>query len=572
VCSHIAYSRTWALFANLRSVVWDRHGPRELRQREQIVTTTFMWAVTRAQRDVRGWSAVRLAAVLSVAMGVSACGGGGDADAPSNILRSNSSGTGYVAGVYMPATQFKGQCAAPRAGNPNDRPGSTLAENLWLRSWTNETYLWYGEVPDTDPSGYTTSNYFPLLKTSAVTVSGRSKDRFHFTYDTTVWESLAQSGVEIGYGAEWLVLSGSVPRRIVVAYTHANEPASRSPVQLQRGEEVRAVDGVDVDVATAAQLNAALWPATAGESHSFTLRSTLGMTRIVTMTSEQVTLEPVKNVTTIASNGGLVGYLQFNDHLAQSEAALASAISQLRTAGINDLVLDMRYNGGGYLSIASELAYMIAGPTLTSGRTFELVRFNDKNPTTNPVTGQAISPTPFYSTAQGFSVTRGTTLPTLNLGRVFLLTGSGTCSASESVINGLRGVGVEVIQIGSTTCGKPYGFYGIDNCGTTYFTIQFQTVNATGFGDYADGFSPANTSGVMGVPLPGCSVADDFDHVLGDPMEARLAAALAYRAGGTCPVATGLGLKHATNGADEGSLDEASKLRGKSFLRENRWD
>ena len=74
-----------------------------------------------------------------------------------------------------------------------------------------------------------------------------------------------------------------------------------------------------------------------------------------------------------------------------------------------------------------------------------------------------IAPEPFFTTAQGFSVARGTALPTLNLSRVFVLTGRNTCSASESVINSLRGVNVEVIQIGSTTCGKPYGFYPQDN-------------------------------------------------------------------------------------------------------------
>ena len=56
-----------------------------------------------------------------------------------------------------------------------------------------------------------------------------------------------------------------------------------------------------------------------------------------------------------------------------------------------------------------------------------------------------------------------------------------TCSASEAIINGLRGVNVQVIQIGSITCGKPYGFYSQDNCGTTYFSIQFKGVNAAGF-------------------------------------------------------------------------------------------
>ena len=108
-------------------------------------------------------------------------------------------------------------------------------------------------------------------------------------------------------------------------------------------------------------------------------------------------------------------------------------------------------------------------------------------------------------------------------------------------MNGLRGVGVEVIQIGSTTCGKPYGFYATDNCGTTYFTIQFRGVNALDFGDYTDGFSPNNTPAAQaGTVIPGCSIADDFTRQLGDPTESRLSMALAYRDGQSCPAATGL--------------------------------
>ena len=108
-------------------------------------------------------------------------------------------------------------------------------------------------------------------------------------------------------------------------------------------------------------------------------------------------------------------------------------------------------------------------------------------------------------------------------------------------MNGLRGVDVEVIQIGSTTCGKPYGFYPVDNCGTTYFTVQFRGVNEKGFGDYTDGFSPANTAANAGTVVPGCSVADDFTNPLGVDTEGRLAAALAYREAPVCPAASGLG-------------------------------
>jgi hypothetical protein len=213
----------------------------------------------------------------------------------------------------------------------------------------------------------------------------------------------------------------------------------------------------------------------------------------------------------------------FNDHLATSEAALISGITQLlQSPGITDLVLDIRYNGGGFLDIASELAFMIAGPGPTHDQTFEKNRFNDKYPNNDPVTGDTLV-VPFHTAAYGFSAPSGQPLPHLDLPRVFVLTGGSTCSASESIINSLRGVDVGVIQIGATTCGKPYGFYPRDNCGTTYFAIQFQGVNAKDFGDYADGFVPV------------CQVADDLAHPLGNAAEARLAAALWYQARGSCP-------------------------------------
>jgi carboxyl-terminal processing protease len=192
--------------------------------------------------------------------------------------------------------------------------------------------------------------------------------------------------------------------------------------------------------------------------------------------------------------------------------------------------------GGGYLDIASEVAYLIAGPTPTAGQTFELDQFNSKYPTTNPVTQTALTPLGFHTTTQGFSVTSGQALPSLNLSRVFVLTTAGTCSASESIINSLQGVNVQVIEIGTTTCGKPYGFYPADNCAVTYFSIQFQGVNAKNFGDYPDGFTPENTVATQGVLVPGCSVADDFTHALGDPAEGQLASALSYRTNAVCPL------------------------------------
>jgi C-terminal processing protease CtpA/Prc len=381
-----------------------------------------------------------------------------------------------------------------------------------------------------DPAGYPTPvDYFDQLKTKAITPSQKPKDPYHFLSSTEAWQQLSQSGVSSGYGVQWAVLAPSPPRRVVAAYNEPNSPAFEQSVG--RGAELIEVDGVKVLDGDFRALNAGLFPSTAGESHTFKIAGP--PERTATMVSRNVESAPVRLVQTVNTPTGPVGYLLFNSHIATAEFALISAIQQLQTAGVTDLVLDIRYNGGGYLDVANELAFMVAGPTATRNKTFEKTQFNDKYPNSDPVTGRPLASS-FRDTALGFSAPANQALPHLDLPRVFVLTSGSTCSASESIINGLRGIDVQVIQIGRTTCGKPYGFYPWDNCGTTYFSIQFQGVNAKGFGDYADGFVPggADASG-----LPGCGVADDFTHQLGDPAEARFAAALFYRANQRCPAA-----------------------------------
>jgi hypothetical protein len=245
---------------------------------------------------------------------------------------------------------------------------------------------------------------------------------------------------------------------------------------------------------------------------------------------------PVNRQAVLTTPSGKVGYMLFNTFSPfSSEKAVVDAMAAFKAEGVSDVVLDLRYNGGGLLAVASQLSYMVAGNARTAGRHFERLRFNAAAGTSNPVSGGANAPTPFYSTGLGFSVTQGTAIQSLDLPRVYILSTSSTCSASESVINGLRGIDVEVVLIGATTCGKPYGFYPADNCGETYFSIQFQGVNDKSFGDYADGFAAQNSPAQFPVKIPGCAVADDFTRELGDPAEAMLAAALGHRANGTCP-------------------------------------
>ncbi|HEY8359842.1 MAG TPA: S41 family peptidase [Ramlibacter sp.] len=222
--------------------------------------------------------------------------------------------------------------------------------------------------------------------------------------------------------------------------------------------------------------------------------------------------------------GRRTGYVLFNDFATGAQDDLIDAFRQLREGDVQDLVLDLRDNSGGFLYIAQALASMITGPA-ANGKRFEQLRYNAKR-----ADETAESELPFSSRLL-FAETKypeGTRLPQLNLPRVYVLTSGATCSSSESVINGLRGIDVEVVLVGDTTCGKPYGFQRKDNCGFAYFPIEFKGANAKGFGDYSTGFTPT------------CRVEDDPAAPTGGARDPLLKAALHHIDNGSCPAASEL--------------------------------
>ncbi|MEM9668085.1 MAG: S41 family peptidase [Pseudomonadota bacterium] len=490
-----------------------------------------------------------------------ACSGGSDtgpasaagAPPPSTSAPppSTSGAPPFTPGVFLSSEQFEGQCEMPRSGRDiegntfSDEAGSTLLENFWLRSWTSETYLWNDDVPDQDPAGFDDRlAYFDVLVTPEITPSGKPLDDFHFSQSTAEFLASRNSTPRASYGVSFAAFRTTPPRDFRVRFTEPNSPASAVVLgqpNLVRGTRILEVDGIDFVNASSnsdiAELNEVLFPESAGEAHTFVVQDPgTNETRLITLTAANISPKPVNRTLVIDTPTGPVGYVLFNTFSPfASEEQIATAIGEMSSAGVTDLILDLRYNGGGLLAVAAQLSYMIAGPVLTTGRDFERLRFNDDAGNTNPIDGSFNSPTPFFGTGLGFSLVNGEALPFLDLPRVFVLATDGTCSASESVINSLRGIGVEVVLIGSTTCGKPFGFFPTDNCGETYFTIQFQGVNDIGFGDYPDGFIASNSSAEFGVRLPGCEVVDDFSRELGDEEEALLAAALQFRADGTCP-------------------------------------
>lgn len=484
--------------------------------------------------------------LLCMPLLLAACGGGGG-DASGKSGAAAGGPVAYMPGVYRPFAELADYCATPRKGfNPytgrfySDRQGSVAMENNFLRSWMNDTYLWYADLSDIDPNSYgSPEDYFAELRSWEVDEFGYAKDRYHGALPTEEVERAEYASEEYGYGIYLKADATTPPRDYRVAYVMPGSPAELAGIT--RGDQFLEVDGVNLvtDESSAGLdvLAAGLFPAALGETHDFLLQKNNGSQIEVTLSSSTVVNPPVLKTAVLATGTGKVGYIQFNDHAVLAEKALANAVSSLRASAVTDLVLDLRYNGGGYLAIASQMAYMVAGNSRTAGKTFYRQIFNDKHPHDDPVTGEANRPFPFLAQGLGFSLTEGQALPSLNLSRVYVLTSASTCSASEAIINGLRGIDVEVIQIGGTTCGKPYGFYPEDNCGTTYFAVQMKGVNAKGFGDYHYGLSPANSTFAPGVKGPGCVVEDDLSHELGDVNEDLLATALAYRTHGAaaCP-------------------------------------
>jgi carboxyl-terminal processing protease len=460
----------------------------------------------------------KLLVLIPLVLALMSCGGGGTGSAASSNLSLSSA--------------LATQCMAPRTGS-SDRVGSLDTEKAWVRSYMDETYLWYKDVPQVNASAFTLAAYgnsgydtldayFEALKTKNITAFGKLVDQFSFTIPTTDLQNL-QSGISSGYGIRFTFIKNMPPRLLRVLYVENGSPAQLTGVL--RGDTVTSIDGIDISDSTTAgiaQLNEGLNPTAASKTTVFgLLAATATVPRNVTITSSQaIAVTPVPISTVLTEGTKTVGYLVLNSFsIVSAEKQLVDAVIRLKAANVNELVLDLRYNGGGYLDIANELGWMI-GDTKLAGKTFEKTSCNDKNPFAICNAADL-----FQQSSLGFSpslLPAGQALPQLGLQRVFVLTKSGTCSASESIINGLAPF-MQVIRIGSTTCGKPYGFYYTDNCGTAYAAMQFKGENALGFGDYADGFAPT------------CPVADDLSKQRGDPTELMLSGALTYIRTGACP-------------------------------------
>lgn len=323
-------------------------------------------------------------------------------------------------------------------------------------------------------------------------------DNFSFINSAEADQQFFGEGRFEGYGFSYQQLSGDDVR---LARVFVDSPAFRGG--LRRGQRFVALNGRPVSDVLANEGLSALFALSPVE---FTMRETDGSEFTVQISRDIVTIDPVPQFRIIdAGNGRNVGYLELASFISTANSELDSAFSAFQSAGVTDVILDLRYNGGGLVSTAELLGDLLGGAQ--DGLIFSETRFNADRASSN-------NRTEFFERRAA----------SVNLSRLAVIASRGTASASELVINSLDpfstgGVGV----IGDTTFGKPVGQSGFEFCEKILRPTTFETVNSLGEGGYFNG-----------LPLD-CAAADDLNIPVGDDADPRVVAALEYLESGNCP-------------------------------------
>ena len=369
---------------------------------------------------------------------------------------------------------------------------SALSQTTFVRDTLDELYYWYRNLPDVDPAREATPEAFldavrfrPLDRTFSYVTSRAANDAFF------------SDSQFIGLG----VTTSQVGGELHVLQVFEGSPAAEAG--LDRGTRIDTVDGVRAaDLIAAGTLDAALGPAQDGLAVTLGFNTRGGERRTATLRKRTVAIPTVSLTRVFEVGGRRVGYLFFRNFVRPSVQALDAAFDALAAARVDELVLDLRYNGGGLVDVAVHLASLVAGGGHADA-VFAESRHNDRNRRLNET---------LRFTAPAAA---------LALSRLVVITTRASASASELVINGLRPF-MPVVVVGDRTYGKPVGQYLLPFCDKVLAPVSFAMVNAAGDGDYFDG-----------LPVT-CAAADDITHDLGDPVEASLQEALRYVASGAC--------------------------------------
>jgi C-terminal processing protease CtpA/Prc len=341
------------------------------------------------------------------------------------------------------------------------------------------------------------------------------QDRFSVLVDDYIELENALNGITLNNGMEFGLVLYPNGSGNVFGYARYIIQGSDADIKgLQRGIIFNTIDGIQINENNFSELIAA-------DSYTIGLATFDGEN--ITATGESVELvksnlteNPIHISRTLTIEGQKVGYLMYNAFTRDFDPQLNAAFAQFKADGISNLILDLRYNGGGSVETAIDLSSMITGQF--NGQLFVSEQWNDDR--------QAE-----YAEDQLFNSTinNGEAINSLNLNQVYVITTGRTASASELVINGLDPY-INVTQVGETTTGKfqasfilydapaPNFSRSQANPGHTYamLPLVFKTVNAAGYTDFIHGLEPE-------IPLD-----EDYSNLgtLGDVNEPLLAEAL----------------------------------------------
>ena len=433
---------------------------------------------------------VAFVAVTLLCLLLASCGGGGGGDSAPVAAQPPAAQTPVTAPPTAPALAA--------SGYPGEPSSCTLAgQKLWVDAYMADQYFWNANRATPNAAAATIDDYFQ----SQLFVP---TDRYSFAQEIAFYNQVVIDGTRTGYGYS-LAFSDSTQTKLQVRLVEPLGPAAAAG--LQRGDTVLAIDGFSVTNIVNGSLTSVT---TSGITRTFTLENATGGARSISMVSRLYSLSPVLTDKVLtAATGAKVGYLAYQEFATNSLPALGAAFNRFRAAGVSELIVDLRYNGGGSVTVARALASLMGGTDL-SGKIFASIRFNAQNKASD-------FDYPFVSTTAALPV-----LPLEGLTQVFFITSPNTASASELVVNSLYPF-KKVVTIGGATFGKPFGFQPRSACNTVYNAVNFETFNAAGAGRYTSGLAAT------------CSVPDDLSKALGDPAEKRIAAALGYIQTKACP-------------------------------------